>query len=356
MDDSLVEELFRAYRKGLLGQPAAREYRAPAFDFLLKQVVSLKLPVERRITVCRIWRASIEGLRLAREGRLDEASERFGRAWDELAQAASCRRAMLLAKAPLEAAHAYFEYKRGEFDVARARVLSAMDADLELESDDADFILVEMHRLQLAQNLMRIDLRSGEPKRAMALAGQILAYVEGFIDTLPVHHSWRGAEFISRTPPAIRRLLVPQVAGDVVLALSDDQGELETIFLRNIQVGDYRARPGVLNEQFRLWVLVKKAFHQKEWDEYLQRLLGFLPTGRRPGFQAVWYSSMIDLLKLCQVLSEPASLRLQERILRESQKWPGVPIPFRPFLGGANSRMPSGVMAQTVSSGVTAAV
>ncbi len=349
MDASQVDKLFKAYRQGLLKQLPAAEYRSPSFDFLLKQVVCLKLPVHRRVIVCKIWRSGYDGLRLARAGRLEEASEFFDRCWEDLAQARDSRRAHLLAKAPLEAAHAYLEYKRGQPALARSRIFSAMDADLELESDDDDFILLEMHRLQLAQNLMRIDLRSGEPQRALRLAGQILAYTEGFIDTLPVHHSWRGAEFITRTPPVIRRILVPQIAGDVVLALSSDsQDELETTFLQNARIGDYRTRPGVLNEQFRRWILVKQAFHQKDWDDYLRRLLEFLPTGRR-GLQTVWYSSLVDLLKFCRTLNDPASLRLQERLLLETRKWPGLPVPFRPLLGAADLRVPSHVVPQAVS-------
>lgn len=332
MNDLLAEQLFRSYRMGLLLRPSPPIYRSPSFDFLFRQVFSFKVPVRERVTICKLWHLATEGLRLARAGCLDEAFETFCSCWEGLSAYKSSRRNKLLAMAPLQAAHAYLDYKKQDYDSARSRILEAMEADLELEAD-LDFILLEMHRLQSAQNLMRIDLRTGEPERAIALAGQILAYAEGFIEDLPVHHSWQGRRFVASAPPLIRRNLVPQVTLDVAVAFSRfPSAGFELVFLEHAHVGKYLAQPRSLHARFRLWLLAKQAFHCADWERYARYLLEFLPSDRA-GIQAIWYSTVLDLLELCRKFDTRASLRLRERILRDSRKWPGLPPSFRPLLG-----------------------
>lgn len=332
MDKNLSDRLFKAYRAGLLRPPQAKESRARQFDFLFRQVFWLKIPVHERLPVWKSWRLSSQGLRESREGRLDAALATFRDCRTELETRELSPAGRLLAATFLESAHAYFEYKRGEFDLARARILNAMEADLELERDP-DFSLLELHRIQLAQNLMRIDLRAGEPKRALVLAGQLLAYTAGLVGELPVHHSWQGERLLARAPRSPRRALIAQIANDVAQAFPYfPAAHLEEEFLANARIEDYLDRPHVVHEQFRLWLLAKQAFHQEDRDRYLQLLLEFLPTGRT-GIQAMWYAAVIDLLALCRELDGGAARDLERGILRDAGKWSHLPAAFRPLVG-----------------------
>jgi hypothetical protein len=331
VDKTLSDQLFKAYRTGLLRPPQAREPRARQFDFLFRQVFWLKIPLHERLPVWKIWRLSSQGLRESREGRLDAALATFLDGWTELETLALSSTGRLLAATFLESGHAYFEYKRGEFDLARARVLNAMETDLQLEQD-ADFNLLELHRIQLAQNLMRIDLKAGEPKRALGLAGQLLAYTAGLVETLPIHHSWQGERALARTPRSPRRVLIAQIANEVAQAFPYfPAAHLEEEFLANARVEGYLDHPEVVHEQFRLWLLAKHAFHQGDRERYLELLLEFLPTGR-VGVQAIWYAAVIDLLALCRE-EDGAARDLQNGILRDAGKWSSLPAVFRPLVG-----------------------
>ncbi len=333
MDAALAERLFKAYRKGLLLRPPGLwESRARPFDVLFRQLFWLKVPVLERVPVAKIWRLGFQGVRLSRESRLEEACAVFREGWAELERVELSPQGLLLAITFLESAHAYLDYKQGSFDRARDRVLRSMEADLQLEAD-ADFNLLELHRIQSAQNLMRIDLKAGEPRRALDLAGRILAYTEGFLTSLPVHHSWQSEKILVRTPRPIRRALIGQVANDVALAfVSLHSADLESEFLAHSAVAWYFEEAGVLHEQLRLWFLARQAFHREHWDRYLELLLDFLPAGRGD-IQTIWYSTMIDLLAVCRSLDSQAALGLHDRILLDVPKWSGVPRPLQALLG-----------------------
>lgn len=332
MDSILAEKIFRAYRTGLLRPRPLLEDRGQQFDLLFRQVFWFKVPLRERLPIWKIWKLSSTGLRLSRDQRLEEASKAFGDCWEELAKGRLSTRHALLAKTFVESCNAYFEHKRGAFDLARARTYNSMEADLSLEEDE-DFSLLELHRIQSANNLMRIDLRSGEQDRALALAGEILAYLEGFREGLTVHHSWRSDLLHAKTPQSIRRALISQVANEAVLAFFYyPESGLEEVFLSSIRWEKFLAAERLLHPQFRLWLMTKQASSQKNWSQYFERLLEFLPTGRTD-IQPVWYASIIDFLSLCRELNSRVSMYVHDGILRDVRKWPGLPASLRPALG-----------------------
>lgn len=334
MDELLAQRLFAAYRKGLTRRspPLPWETRTRPFDFLFRQAFWLRIPVRERVPIARVWRGGSEGLRLSREGRFDEAREKFQNCEEELARAAISPQGSLLARAPLASHKAYFECKRGDFALARALILDAMEADLQLEDDDL-FKLLEMHRLQLVQNLVRIELRGGDARLALGLAGHILAYAEGLVDELPVHHSWQGEKLLAAIPRSLRRALISQVANEAVQALYYfPQSSLEEELFAGVRIESYHGRAPVLHEPFRTWLLAKQAFHRREWTRYPELLLSFLPAGRGD-LQAVWYAAMVDVLAFCRASEDPIAMSLHDRILQDVKRWPRVPLPLRPMLG-----------------------
>jgi hypothetical protein len=329
VDNRQAVRLFQAYRAGLLRRSEPWERRSRPFDFLLKQVLSSKIRLAYRRTVYRVWRLSTEGVRLSRERKLEEAEARFTESWTALRTLEGSESARLIALTVLEAAHAYFEYKKGDFDGARARVFNSMEADLRLERDE-DFALLEMHRVQSAQNLARIDLRMGQPERALRLAGQIIGYLEGLLAELPVHHSWEGSKRLSRMPLSLRHALVAQVTNEAVLAASAVR-----IDFRNVRNGfyeDYIARLQVVYPPLRLWLLANQALRGGDRGGYLRLMAEFLPTGRAQA-QALWYSALLDLLALCRESDDPISRRLEQLILQDAKEWRDLPAAFRPRLG-----------------------
>jgi len=329
VDASLAERVFKAYRTGLLRPPPSLGSRDQLFDFLFHQIYLLKVPLRERLLISRIWGLSSSGLRLSRDRRLDEAREAFRACWERLTESDLSPRSRLIARTFIESCNAYFEHKTGAFDLARARTYSSMEADRQLEEDE-DWSILELHRIQSANNLMRIDLRSGEPHKALLLAGEILSYLEGFRDGLTVHHSWRKGLLQTRTPKPIRCALIAQVANEAVLAFSYFPGYgLEETLLASIQWESFLASTSVLHPQFRLWLLAKQALVHRQWALYLDRLLEFLSPGRAD-IQPIWYSAMADFLGFCRQQNSHVSMYTHDGILRDAKKWPGLPASLRP--------------------------
>ncbi len=239
----------------------------------------------------------------------------------------------------LESGRAYLDYRLNDLDAARARILHAMDVDLQLERDP-DLRLLELHRVQSAQNLMRIDLRAGEMERAIRLAGCILSYLEGRRGELPVHHSWQYEELVAKTPCSARRTLIAQVANEVALVLAGSRSpDLWESFLAHAESMGDRDRLGVAHHGVRLWLLAKEYFWREDWDRFLNVLLEVLPAGRAD-ISTVWYSLLLDLLAFCRRLGSPLAISLHDVVLRDSRKWPGLPNSFRDLLAAK----PAGAM------------
>jgi len=334
VNDRWAKDIFAAYQRGLLNQSQRNgwENQFRSFDFLFKQVFWLRVSLPERLPISKIWRLSSEGLRLCRKNLLIEALGLFSRCWTDLSKATLSPQGSFLALAPLEAAHAYLEYKKGDFALARTRILHAMEADLQLELEEEWFGLLEMHRLQAAQNLMRIDIRAGSPRQAIALGGKIISYVHGFTEALPVHHSWQGRKLLEKIPRTVRRALIPQVANEVALAFCYfPQSNLEVDFLASTGTQDYADCARVLHEQFRSWLLAKHALQQEDWDRYFELLLEFLSAGPTD-VRMLWYSTVLDILTLCYTCNNPASHKLSQKILHDRPKWSTLPEPLRLLL------------------------
>lgn len=352
MDTATAERVFRAYREGLLRKLQAKDpLDRPTFDSLFFQILWTRFRPRERLQFRKIWRLGSRGLKAAREGRIEDAAGLFAQAGQNLEQAeipAECR---LLARSILESAHAYLEHREGRFDRALQRTLHAMDCDLALE-EDAIYALLEMHRVQAANNLMRVDLRCGYPERALALAGQIIAYVEGFADSLSVHRSWR-TDRLRQTPRSVRRGMVAQVANEAVVGCYRFLGEgVWQAFFQGLAWHRHPDPSAALHTRFSEWLMLKDAFARGEWNRYLAILLDFLPQGRSD-LSPLWYSAVIDFLEFCQRQETKLGQYVRRSILRDAAQWPALPAVFRPCLGlnadGVIARVPMRSVGALVS-------
>src|SRR5688572_17881781 len=214
MDDETAERTFEAYRTGLLIPPVRPP--KPTFYRVLMDSVIGRIALRERLVFRKSYRATHQGLMAARQGDLGTAAERFAASREVVERHRPGEACRLLSTTFVEAAHAYLEYRHGRFDRARERIFTALDSDLDLESDAA-FGCLEMHRIQLADNLMMIDLREGMHEEGLALAGAILAYAEGNAGSLPVHRGWRP-DYVRSAPITVRRGALGQIAHEVAMA------------------------------------------------------------------------------------------------------------------------------------------
>ncbi|HEY0511457.1 MAG TPA: hypothetical protein VGH73_06115 [Thermoanaerobaculia bacterium] len=333
MDSATAQALFDAYRAGLLNREAAdpRDYH-PRYQVLLRHLVTNQLPLPERLLIRKVRQASSQGLRLAREGRLGEATECLAAGRRELGREKASTRGWLMAKAVLESALAYLDFREARFDQARERLQAAMEADALLEQDTA-FGLLEVHRIQSVLNLLRLELRVGRLEVAGSLGGHILAYLEGLTNGgLPVHHSWHRETF-QRHPRAVRLAMVTQVANEMALALSRTSSPLAWEAFREVleRGSDYFERDRLLHPRVQRWLHLKRSFERQDWELYLVLVKDFLRMGRRD-VTPLWYSSVIDLLHFCRTADSGPSLQIRAGILRDSSKWRALPPSLRTCL------------------------
>jgi len=328
MDATNAKEIFRAYRAGLLRSQGGEAGRKASYQRLLSLVVWDRLPLQQRMALRRIERASWQGLCAAREGDPERAKRCFKLGQEELDRAGIALECRLLGSSTLESARAYLDYREGSFEQARRRTFAAMDADSALEQDDA-FSVLEFHRLQAAHNLMRIDLRVGSPERALALFADILGYLEGQTDGLPVHGPWRKRA-LEQAPRLLRRTMIAQVANEAAVALTDAAGAEGWLALyENVKAWLYACR-GAIHPRVLQWIKVKAALTSKDWQGYLCLLFDFLPLGRED-ISSVWYSCVIEFLDLCRTQDFPFP-EISKEILRDAVQWPAVPPVLRSCL------------------------
>lgn len=322
MDTPAFQGVFQAYREGLLKKIPAR--RSP--QILLIHILLNRYPLRERLYLRRILKQSCLGVSEARRDHLDEATRLLAVGRVALGCPELSEEGRRLGISMLESAQAYLCYREGKFEEAKGRVCLAMDMDLILEQDE-DYAILEMHRIQAAQNLVRIDLRAGFPERAFALAGCILAYLEGSTDRLPVHCSWQQ-ETLRRIPLWNRRAMAAQIANEAAVSLHQWPGLVRwDAFYRRTCPGGALS----LHSQIRQWLQVKQAFGQSDDNGYFALLIDFLRSGRSD-IAPIWYSSLIDFLSFCDQEGSQPALRVRDRILRDAPKWPFVPAALQSCL------------------------
>jgi hypothetical protein len=336
-----AQRLFDAYRAGLRNRerPEHWDYH-PRFQDLLVHATRNRVRLPDRLPMRRAWRASGQTLRLARQGLLDEAAstlavERRARAAGPPSAGGGARQGWLLGEAMLDSAQAYVEHRLGRCDLARQLLLRTMDADLVLEAE-GDLAILQIHRLQSALNLMRVDLHTGRHAAAFALAGGVLAFLEDLGAVPPVHHSWRRAD-LRRTPRAVRRAMVTQVANDTAVALARVGDPAAWRAFRDGLGTVPAGRRPALHQPVRRWLDLKDAQECGERDRYLSLALELLPFGRRD-VGPIWYCCVLDLCAFCRLAGSPPALQVAAAMLRDSARWPAMPASLRACVDAMRGR------------------
>ena len=332
MDVATAELVFKKYREGLLKIDLAKSgSRQLDFQSLLFQTIDTRLSFAERLSLRSICESSAQVLSTTRADLFGKASIFLRNGQAEIKRIEGCAECWLLGTSILESASAYMEFRQGRFEEARRRTLVSMDADLALEQEHA-YGLLEMHRIQSVNNLMRIALREGDAERALALAGRIVAYLDGRAAGLPVHHSWLS-KTLYEVPKVLRRAMMAQVANEAVLALHalPNSNKNWQHFYEPLEGQDTITKCSSPHPRILQWVHAKDAFARERWDLYLDQISLFLPGGRED-IAPIWYSCVIDFLEFCRLIDTHLSRYVRSAILRDSAKWPSVPVALRSLL------------------------
>ncbi|MFH7029790.1 MAG: hypothetical protein ACHBN1_31625 [Heteroscytonema crispum UTEX LB 1556] len=231
----------------------------------------------------------------------------------------------------LEAAEAYLDYRRGDFDQAYARISKALAIDVVLE-EEYGYEILHLHRIQLLHNLVRSDARRMQFASAIELACQLLGYLEGTSEVLPLSGSW-GSEHIARQPSELVAAMFGQITDEVALILAGKnrqvKSELFAIAKRHIQLqanGNTRCHP-----QSHTWFLLKEAFVDNDVATFLERASRFLAEGRGDT-PLLWYAVVVDIVALCNQLDLPEEELFKREVAKDAVSFLNLPERFVPLL------------------------
>ena len=327
----LIRTTLEHYRRGY-AKSITLEKSGDLFRQKLQALIATRLPLIDQLLMRGFENARTRGLMAARRGDLMTAERAFAEVRTPLQLGQLSLEGSLLYKSFLEQAEAYLDYCRGDFDQARNRTSEALAIDTDLEEDYGYEILI-IHRIQLVHNLARIDARCMCFERAIELAFQILSYLEGASEFLPIPGLW-GCERVARQSPELVTMMFAQVTSEVALILAGKKRQLAhdlfafaSAYMQLQANGHCHCHP-----RTHAWFLVKEAFVGNDVATFLERASYFLAEGRADT-PLLWYATVIDLVALCDELELPDSKLVKWEIARDAVRWEYLPQPFFPLLG-----------------------
>jgi len=306
------------------------------FDLLLDSEISSRLPIEEQLRARFAAGIRSRGLLAARSGRLIEAQQALKETKRIRQSNGLSAEAKLMIETFDEAVGAYVEYRQSDYSQARSRVYRAMAIDGELITNYG-YDILDLHRVQLGHNLMRIDAHCGNMVEAAEMCASLLAYLEGDVE------HWPLAEFLiqtnpSRLPPELLKAMFIQIVGELALMLGGRKGdEACRMFAAILPHVENRATANC--RQFlrvHRWLEAKWAYINGEVIPFLEHIIELLRDG--PGeMLLLWRVAAVDLRSLCYEVGSNRGARALREIDHECQAWSHVPPQLRRRLSFAEA-------------------
>lgn len=276
-----------------LSQPAPRLRNLEgSYDARYAVEVARRLPLEEITSLGRATDLREEGLAFARSGDRDRGAELVAESRRHFEGAGLSPEALLLAEWFQTPAEAYVQYRCGDFADAEASLMRAIEVCVTLRADFG--YRVEVRRVHLARNIVRVRNYGGRPLDALELAHHLVDYIEGVPSAWP----WPSTAIASPDVPSldVRLLVMDQVLGDVARVLSTARSDAADLLRAADDSGWFRVgqeRESI--ERARIWLAARSMAVRGEWDAFLQLAGMFFaePPGR---LGKAWYELTDDLV------------------------------------------------------------
>ena len=255
-----------------------------------------KLDADRLARYVAMRDAAREALRLLSAGDQPAAGRAFEACAARLPDFADDPVLDDLARSWLDPAWAYYDMRRGEPDLAEARLRRAMESDTRLEQVHG-YDLMHIGRIHTVHLWLRVQAAKGAIGAALDGADAIVAYVNGFGGDLPLGTGW-SREAGSRIPADLAAAMTCRVAseaGDLMSGLNQDRSAKALDRLPALD----RLAPEV-HDEIVDWVPIKRAWAEGRTEEFLTRVIPYLNAGRRG--TCLWYAALLDLCRAARAL------------------------------------------------------
>ena len=258
------------------------------------------------------------GLEAAREGRFMEACRHLGDARAIQESPNLSQEAQVLAKAFLFAAEAYMEYRCGNHEKARRRLLAAIVADQILE-DTYGYKLLHAHRLHLINNLVRIEAQQGNLELALEMSAHLASYMQGTSADAPAPGSW-GRSYCQALPRNLIDAKLVETMGEIGQALAGWSPQEGSRLFEIIEKKMPIRNPELWHPLAYQWFSTKRAFFMESIERYLEMASDYLQVGVTEA-PALWRLVALDVVVAAETVPFPESLGLRRDILRDAAAW-----------------------------------
>ncbi len=270
----LAVRAFDAYLKGIGAVPPVKANLDAHFnaEYVLRMGKTLTLP--EIACLLQSSRLREQALHLCRMSRHDEARALIGEARALLIGAELSDEAKAIGDSFQQAAEAFLYYRGGDSAAAKAALLTALRGCSVLGNTYG--YEVEVRRVHLARNIIRVESASGDGTAALRLALCLVHYVDG------VHELWPfpEVEIVGSSPLSMeeRRILMDQVWGEISrLLLKGDSdaaqlwSEPELVKFTLSELSEFR--------ELQTWLSAMRAFRHGDHIAFLQQASVFFAAG-----------------------------------------------------------------------------
>ena len=332
-NSELIQSTLKSYR-----QSCVKPIEPPVTDFFALFYNDWQTFIESQLSLTDQWFLNnletirTRGLNAARQGNLIKAEQYFELARTRLKLDKLSNIGSSLFKSALERSEAYLDYRLGDIDKARNRTFNILETYVLLEKEYGYEILF-LRRLQLLCNLVQLEAGCKRYEYAIELSSQILSYLEGKLEVLPFPGNW-GRDRVMRQSPELMAATFALVTCEVAKILVEKNHQLVkklfAIVSSNLQLqvnNNCYCHPRSYS-----WLLVKQAFVNKDIPKFLELVASFLGEGRAD-IPLLWYTTVIDLVSVCDEFRLPESQLMKQEILEDSVNWKDCPQKFLSALG-----------------------
>jgi hypothetical protein len=301
-----------------------------AFNIALYQRLEQRLSLSEQLLLRRALGDRDAGLYAARHDRFAIAAQLFREARQALLSPILSAEAKLMHQSLLYQSETYLDYRQSQFDRVREKIAAAIAIDIQLE-DQYGYGILHLHRIQLLHNLVRLEMRCQDRHRALGLAGELLAYLTGIQETLPIGQAWSHAR-VQAQPLELVELMLAQIVGEIAFMLAVDDHNCPDDLPAAITATIADPRIATIGLTCHHWLQLKQAFLHQDYQRFLTQSSRFLALKSIP---ILWYAVIVDLLRLCQQWDSPMARCLKATIVQtEVDRAHLIPAKFRPFILG----------------------
>jgi hypothetical protein len=286
-----------------------------SFDQQLEAAIAARIPLEEQLLMRVSSRARANALAAARKHHLQSARLALDQSDRILASPHLQPESRLLVHTFHAAVLAYYEYKAGRIDRARSQIFQALAIDETLITQ-YNYTILELHRVQLGHNLMRIHIRCNEFLTATQLCVLLLTYLEGDRPSWPLSAQTTGAD-PALIPKPLCAAMFAQITGELALLLAArPRQECQSLFRPFKAHAEFNATTHCRHHQrAHEWFSTKWALLQGEDETYLEQAAALLRAG--PGeIPLLWQTAAADLYRYCCDQTSDAASELAAVIAR----------------------------------------